>query len=115
MLVCFSHITLIFSTLKGAERFKGSRLGGTDGPPPPGHALCRWYMGGLSGTQSSELGEHFWVKTCMVTVKGLEGVEEVPPQCEESAAEFRIRVRGWSPSCAEDWQDWRKQLIYWYR
>lgn len=55
----------------------------------------------------------------MVTVKGLEELEEVSPQCEETTlevrAEFRIRVRGLSPSCAEDWQGWRTQLIYWYR
>lgn len=62
----------------------------------------------------------YWgVTRCKVAVRGLEELEEVPPDCKEMTLEVRdevrIRVRGWSPSCEEGWRGWRKRLIYWCR
>lgn len=74
---------------------------------------------GAGGQEWSWTGWNFGRTRFKVTVKGLEGLEEGPPDCEETTlkvrAEVRIRVRGSSPSCAEGWRDWRKRLIYWCR
>lgn len=104
--------------------FKSSRIRGRDGHVATGPVLCT-----VGGKLVFRGGRRRGIQLDWVKFWGWQGVrlqvkvrresEEAHPDCKERRlevrAKVRIRVRGWSPSCAEGWRGWRKRLIYWCR
>lgn len=89
------HITLRFSPFWEEQRaLRAPRLRGADGDFATGPVLCRWWMGGwrvLEDGNWAGLGEILRVTRCKVAVKGLEELEEVPPDCKE----MTLEVKSW--------------------